>query len=399
MVCAPLRVAPASAPSPQRPVSTPSPTLRSRLTQAGSATHPVSQASSPKPLLITLLCVLLLASCSERSHELVVSGLTMGTTYTVRVVAPPTQLTPHTLRSMVEEELARVDATMSGYRNDSEIVRFNTARTTDWLEISPELAYVVSAALEVARRSNGAFDVTAAPLVRLWGFGPAADEHAPLPDAVAIASVRSRVGSSLVHLQFQPPSIRKDEPLLEIDLNAIAPGYAVDRIATRLEQSHVKRYLVDVGGEIRTRGTNREGKRWRVAVENPSRIDAPPLAVLEVADRAIATSGGYRQFVEKEGQRFSHTIDPRTGAPVAHRLASVVVAHDLAMYADAWATAYNVLGPEEGYELAVRLNMAAMFIIYDSCDDVGISLRVKMTPEFERAWGSGVRSETVGCRL
>src|SRR5690606_8116023 len=129
-------------------------------------------------------------------------------------------------------------------------------------------------------------------------------------------------------------------------------------------------------------GRNKEGKRWRVAVEDPSRTGIEPLVVLNLSDQAIATSGDYRQYVEKDGQRFSHTIDPRTGAPIRHRLASVVVAHELAMYADAWATAYNVLGPDAGYELAARLGMAAMFIS-GSSDGSNGTLLVKMTPSFE----------------
>lgn len=338
----------------------------------------------PLTRLRSFLCLLpvLLSGCAERSPEFVLSGPTMGTTYTVRIVAPPPQLTAHVVRSIIEQELERVDVSMSGYRNDSEIARFNATHSNDWVECSPELAHVMHAALEISRDSGGAFDVTVTPLVRLWGFGPEADEGTPLPGAAAIARARTHVGSTLVRVQLDPPAVRKEEPSVTIDLNGIAPGYAVDRIATRLEENDVTRYLVDIGGEIRARGRNKEGKRWRVAVEDPSRTGIEPLVVLNLSDQAIATSGDYRQYVEKDGQRFSHTIDPRTGAPIRHRLASVVVAHELAMYADAWATAYNVLGPDAGYELAARLGMAAMFIS-GSSDGSNGTLLVKMTPSFE----------------
>lgn len=311
----------------------------------------------------------------------------MGTTYTVRIVSPPDSLSAYEARIAIEEELRAIDESMSAYRADSELSKFNAAKAHDWIDVSRQLATVVAAALEVSRRSNGAFDITVAPLVNLWGFGPAGAQRERIPDAMAIAAAKASVDYEALHVRADPPALRKEAPALEIDLNGIAPGYAVDRIAAHLDALDVDHYMVDIGGEIRVRGRNATGELWRVAVERPkeeglkegSHESSAAFAVLHLADKAVATSGEYRHYIRKGGRRYSHTIDPRTGVPIAHTLASVVVVHDQAMYADAWATAYNVLGPTEGYELAVRLAMPVMFIVEENG-----ALEARMTPTFKQ---------------
>lgn len=303
----------------------------------------------------------------------------MGTTYSVKVVDAPRAMTPHSLRLTVEAELARVDAMMSGYRSDSEISRFNASRSTDWVPVSDEVALVVAAALRVSASSDGAFDVTLAPLVRLWGFGPQGEAPARLPDEALIAAVRGRVGFRKLHVRPTPAALRKDIASLSVDLNGIAPGYAVDRLAQRFDALELSDYLIEIGGEVRARGRNVDGVPWRIAVERPASPDGEPFAILQVSDMAVTTSGEYRHYYDLEGQRYSHTIDPRTQHPVRHVLASVVVVHSAAMYADAWATAFNVLGAEEGYLLAARRSLPVMFI-----HRRGGELIAKMTPAFEQ---------------
>lgn len=347
---------------------------------APDAARVAEPSLAPAPLLklqtAAIVCLFLLSGCHADRSEIVLSGPTMGTTYTVRIVSPG-EISAHDVRVLIEQELSVVDATMSGYREDSELSRFNASGSTAWFEVSESLATVVKAALEVRAESGGAFDVTIAPLVDLWGFGPSGNEGASLPTEAELAAVRESVNGTRLHARESPPALRKDAAEIEIDLNGIAPGYAVDRIAARLDALALKHYMVDVGGEIRVRGRNKEGELWRIAVERPRDRDRQAFAALRLDGESVATSGEYRHFVLRDGQRYSHTIDPRTGSPIRHSLASVVVVHPRAMYADAWATAYNVLGPREGYELAMRLSMPVMFII----EEHG-ALKATMTPAF-----------------
>jgi thiamine biosynthesis lipoprotein len=288
----------------------------------------------------------------------------MGTTYAITVARPPSGLEPHEVRDAIDEELASIDRAMSGYRADSEISRFNMALTTEWVEVSPALAEVVQAALKVSEDSQGAFDITVAPLVSAWGFGAATQIRADLPDPKLLLQLQETVGYRKLHVRKTPAALRKDVAALSVDLNGIAPGFAVDRIASRFDALGFANYMIDIGGEIRVRGHNAEGEKWRIAVEEPiESAHGIPFRILSLQDAAVATSGEYRHYYYRNGKRYSHTIDPRTAQPVNHDLASVVVVHQESMYADAWATAYNVLGYQAGYELALQLRMPVLFIV------------------------------------
>ncbi len=304
----------------------------------------------------------------------------MGTTYTVSIVAPPEGLTAHAVRVLVEAELQAVDESMSGYREDSEVSRFNATGSTEWVDASPAFVRVVDAALQVCNRSNGAFNISVAPLVQAWGFGPQESVSAELPSEANITRLREAVNGERLQTRMDSPALRKLDATIRIDLNGIAPGYAVDKIASRLDALAVRNYMIDIGGEIRVRGRNSKGAPWRIAVELPEPGSRQPFTVLPLTDTAIATSGEYRHFRVMNGRRYSHTIDPRTGSPIARTSGSVVVVHEEAMYADAWATAFNVLGPVEGYELAMRLEIPVMFVVERK---VG-GFEAKMTPAFER---------------
>ena len=330
--------------------------------------------------LVPLAFTALLFGCHSEPSEIALSGPTMGTTYTVSIVAPPEGLTAHAVRVLVEAELQAVDESMSGYREDSEVSRFNATGSTEWVDASPALVHVVDAALEVCDRSAGAFDITVAALVQAWGFGPQESVSAELPSEAQITRLRQAVNGPRLETRMELPALRKLDATIRIDLNGIAPGYAVDKIASRLDALAVRNYLVDVGGEIRVRGRNREGARWRIALEQPEPANRQPFTVLRLTDTAIATSGEYRHFRIMNGRRYTHTIDPRTGSPITRTSGSVVVIHEEAMYADAWATAFNVLGPVEGYELAVRLEMPVMFVVERRSGE----FEATMTPAFKQ---------------
>jgi thiamine biosynthesis lipoprotein len=220
---------------------------------------------------------------------------------------------------------------------------------------------VLKVAEFVSLRSDGAFDITVGPLVEAWGFGSrGAEEQAP--SERSLQALLSDVGYRLLVLDAAEKKLRKTRPAVEVDLSAIAKGYGVDRIAEALDGLGHHEYLVELGGELRARGQRLDGNPWRVAIEKPSEDLRRIHQVLELKNRAMATSGDYRNYYELDGRRISHTLDPRSGRPLDHSLASVSVLHERAVLADAWATALNVLGENAGYTLAIEEGLAAYFI-------------------------------------
>ncbi|MEA3642333.1 MAG: FAD:protein FMN transferase [Lamprobacter sp.] len=317
--------------------------------------------ASASVVLVSL--VLMLVGCGQDSEQrlLVLRGATMGTTYSLQVVDPPGAFDRSALAEQVRARLSAINDLMSTYQPSSELSRFNASSTTDWFLVSPELVAVVSAGQAVSEASNGAFDITVGPLVNLWGFGPTPSAE-DLPTAGEIQAARARVGWRQLEVRTQPPALRKSRPDLYVDLSAIAKGYAVDQLAALVESQGVSDYLVEIGGELHGRGVNGRGEPWQIAIERPNASQREVFQVVALRDIGMATSGDYRNFVEIDGQRYSHTIDPATGQPVRHRLASVTVLADDCMQADAWATALLVLGPEPGLALAEQRGLAALFI-------------------------------------
>src|SRR6185503_245432 len=244
--------------------------------------------------IFALSCMLLCAACARSPQELELSGPTMGTTYTVKVAAPPVSLDSARLRATIDDVLAQIDRSMSGYRSDSEVARFNASASTQWYEVSGDLAALAQAALDISEKSVGAFDITVAPLAQLG----------------------ASVGYRKLHVQLDPPALRKDVAELSIDLNGIAPGFAVDRLAARLEALHAENFMIDIGGEIRARGHNAHGDPWHIAIERPVDTQRAPYAGVWLNGASVSTSGEYRDYYERDGRRYSHTIDPRTRQPL-----------------------------------------------------------------------------------
>jgi len=293
----------------------------------------------------------------------VFSGPTMGTRYTVRVVMPAgDEAANERIRAAIDGELARVDRLFSRWDPASEISRLNAHASTEPFPVSAEMV----AALDLGRRASeltgGAFDVTVAPLVEAWGFGPGR-RPPEVPGAEALAVLRARVGYRSLSLDAVRRTVAKAKPDVACDVAALAGGWASDRIAAALVALGHPDVLVDVGGEVTARGRRPDGGRWRVAVEWPDRTRERGL-VIELSDAAVATSGDYRNaWTDERGRRHSHILDPRTGEPVAHGLASATVAHGDGAWADAMATALLVLGPDEGRALAARERLAARLVV------------------------------------
>jgi thiamine biosynthesis lipoprotein len=305
------------------------------------------------------------------------TGATMGTQYSVKLAMPRSEDDRDRLHQGIREVLAEINQQMSTWDPDSEISRFNRHASSDPFAVSPAFAALVADALEVTRRSGGAFDVTVGPLVDAWGFGPPGrPDEVPTPER--LTQLRARVGADKLQVRLEPPTLTKSHPELSIDLSAIAKGYAVDRLAELLEGEGIDGYLVEIGGEVRARGTNGAGRPWRLGIEEPRPGTREVWAVLELRKGGLATSGNYRNSYERDGVRYVHTLDPVQGRPVEHRGASVSVLHPRCALADAWATALMVVGPDRALAMA-RQNGLQAHVIASTPD----GLKASMTPGFQ----------------
>ena len=323
-----------------------------------------SEMTPIRPVLLSLICFLCLSACQperpDQMHEF--TGLTMGTTWSVMIHGATLPHSTQHLQAQFDAILNRVNLQMSSYLPKSELSRINNTDSTDWLSVSASLMHVLQAARELSRLTRGAFDVSVGPLVNLWGFGP--EQDFTVPGEEQIDTALRLVGYQKLQLDPAASSLKKAAAGMYIDLSAIAKGYGVDEIADYLERLQLHNYLVEIGGEIRARGVNDKNRPWQIGIEQPVAGQRGVRKIIKLENMAMATSGDYRNYFEKDGTRYSHTIDPRTGYPVSHGFASVTVLHPSTMLADAWATGLLVLGPERGLELARQNGLAAYFIIH-----------------------------------
>jgi thiamine biosynthesis lipoprotein len=315
---------------------------------------------------LTLLAFLatigtLVLGCAKSSKEIRLIGATMGTQYAITVADSSNGVTKAELRSDIEAMLEKINRLMSTYDSASEISVINRQRSTNWLAISDELLVVLSAAKAVHQISNGAFDVTVAPLVDLWGFG-ATKEKGFVPDPNAVRDARRSVGSGRFELRGSPPGLKKMDRDVAFDLSGIAKGYAVDEIAETLKTRGLTNFLVNIGGEMRASGTNNSGKAWRIGIETPTVGERGIAQTIALRDTGLASSGNYRNNFVVDGVQYGHTIDPTTGQPTQHLLLAASVIHPSAMIADAWSTALMSMGPDAALEVSTNVGVAAMLL-------------------------------------
>ena len=314
-----------------------------------------------------LLLVIVLTSCdsaqqSAKHNQFSYSDWIMGTTFNIKAPELPGCVDGEQLKAEIMSLLVEIDGQMSTYKYDSELSKINTNTTTDKIVVSTALFKVLTEAQRIGALSGGAFDITVGPLVNLWGFGP--DKTVTeAPSAQLIEQALEKTGNDSLLLDKASQSIEKLKPKIYLDLSALAKGYAVDQVAALLESKQVSDFLVEIGGELKLKGHNRDKKAWRIAVEKPDAESRTIQAVLSATDIAIASSGDYRNFFEQDGQRYSHTIDPRTGWPISHNLVSVTVLNKSTMTADALATAFMVLGAKRGLALAEQKKIAVLFYV------------------------------------
>lgn len=304
---------------------------------------------------------ILLVACSRQPEfqTVVFSGPTMGTTYSVKIVIKPErQAVVKKQQAAIDELLKAFNQSLSTYISDSEIVTLSQSPVNEWLEVSPRFMGILKLSNQISELSGGAFDATVGPLVNLWGFGPDWRKN-QAPSDKAIQAAMANIGYGSVEVDELGLRIRKHKPV-GLDFSAIAKGYAVDEIAELLWQQGFHHFMVEIGGELRLHGHNGQGKPWRIGVESPQ-ADGKirPIGLSEVG---LATSGDYRNYFEQEGVRFSHTIDPTTGKPITHNLASVTVVAETAAKADALATAFSVMGGDKAMALADKEGIAIYMI-------------------------------------
>jgi FAD:protein FMN transferase len=325
-----------------------------------AAAAAIPPAGSARRVLIPLdvAPAVRLRGADAQVHAL--GGATMGTGWSVKLVAP--SVPASSLRAGIEAVLDRVIAQMSTWIAESDISRFNGAPAGTWHVLPDDFLRVLRAALTVAAQSGGAYDPTVGALVDLWGFGPHGVPRRPGDAAIAAA----RADCGWQHLKVEG-SRALQRGSLRLDLSSIAKGFAVDAVSAHLAGRGIADHLVEIGGELRGQGIKPDGSPWWVALERPAaergEQDRTLDTIVALHGLSVATSGDSRRFFISDGRRFSHTIDPRTGYPVPERAASVTVLHQHCIYADAWASALLVLGPEEGLVLAERLRLPVRFIV------------------------------------
>lgn len=318
--------------------------------------------------LWALALSLFLVACSNEPNQQVlkIQGATMGTQYHIAWVGLESDTTT-ALQAQIDARLVAINKSMSTYDPSSELSRLNKGELAKDaqgnMRISAELTEVLAKSLEIWQLSGGKFDVTVGPLVNLWGFGPDARRDSA-PAAELIAERLAKIGSQHLKLDVPAQKLRMDSPQY-VDLSAIAKGWGVDQMALLLEKQGIHNYMVEIGGEVRTKGQKPDQQPWRIAIErpNPEFMEQQAALIIAPRDTGIATSGSYRNYFENNGVRYSHTIDPATGYPITHKLVSITVLHKETGMADGWATAIDVAGPDLGLQLAETYKLPVYMLV------------------------------------
>lgn len=312
-----------------------------------------------KHLLIFAVTLLLLA-CNKPPELQKISGNAQGTTYHISFWSQKPVDTAN-IKQMIEAEFTRIDEQLSNYRKDSAIEQLNATISTEPLAVSAEIIGLIEQARAVSLLSDGCYDLTIKPLFELWGFK---DDKLSIPDKASLQKALQTVGFEQIKI-VDANHLQKLNPQLRIDLSSIAQGYSVSRMVSILEQQGIENYLVEVGGELQTRGKKPDTSAWRIALEKPlssERTMQKVVTINRAEPLAVMTSGTYRHYFDKDGKRYSHILDAKTGSPVNHDTVSVTVLHDNPTQADAWSTALLCLGKTRGMEAANKAGIAALFI-------------------------------------
>ena len=306
-----------------------------------------------------LISILLLSACSSEPEIIKLSGSTQGTTWHVSYWDNQNH-DKEKIQLELDAELVRIDSVLSNYRDDSIITQVNNNQDTQDIKTDAELIYLIEEARKVHSASQGCYDLTIQPLFKLWGF---TKKSLHIPSPAEISEVMYSVG--MEKIQTHENYIQKQLGKVHIDVSSIGQGYSVTKLANLLDKKGIQNYLVEIGGELQTRGQKPNQDAWRVAIERPLPEATGFQKVITIVTQnptAIMTSGTYRHYYDEAGKRYSHILDARTGAPVTHSTVSVTVIHESPTVADAWSTALLCLGTEEGLKIANSNNLSVLFI-------------------------------------
>jgi FAD:protein FMN transferase len=332
------------------------------------ARHGLRVGSTALRCLVVVL-PLVFSACSRTREPAQFAGPAMGTSYHVTVSGAESLLERRAVQSAIDRVLFEAERHLSTYDDSSELARLNRDESRSWQDVSPALFIVLQEAHDVSELTGGSFDVTVAPLLSLWGYqtggvvaGSQTSFRVPTPDQLEQA--RMSVGFARLELRTAPRmSVRKSANGMRLTVDGIAPGYAVDRIATELGILGHADFIVEIGGEVRAAGQRPEGGPWRIAIEAPLATEREALVGLRLRNAAVSTSGDYRDVrIDAEGHRYSHTIDPRTGRTTSGALTAVTVIDANAIRADAYATALMVMGTEAGLAWTQAHRVPALFV-------------------------------------
>ncbi|PWJ34103.1 FAD:protein FMN transferase [Sediminitomix flava] len=300
----------------------------------------------------------------EKPTHFYVKGITMGVVpYNVKYIDEESR----DFREPIDDLLVAFNQSLSTYIPDSEISTFN--KSNEFNFTSNFFYPVLVRGEEIYKETKGAFDPTIQPLVNRWGFGP--EEEDKIPTQAEVDSLKELVNYSKIH--FDKKGVKKDDPRMQLDFSAIAKGYAVDLVADLLREEGINNFMVEIGGELVCGGINEKGKPWLIGIDNPEAKGAQDgIAYVRISDKALATSGNYRNFYEKDGKKYWHTIDPRTGYPAKSNMISASVITNDCMSADSYATAFMVMGFEEAKALVEKNKDLEAILIYDNNGELGV---------------------------
>ena len=311
--------------------------------------------------ILYIIAALLLVACTRPSVYRNDSGRVFGTYYKIIYSAPAD------LHEGIVVALQSVNASLSTFDSTSIISRINQNDTN--VVVDSLFTVVFTTAQQVSEQTSGAFDITVAPLVNAWGFG---FDPTRTRSQATLDSLKACVGYQKINLK--EGKVTKQMPCVQLDASAIAKGLGCDVVAQYLESQGVEHYLVDIGGELKLKGQNDKGKNWRIGIQQPAEnsllVSNDVAAILSLTDVGVATSGNYRQFYYQDGKKISHTIDPRTAAPCSHNLLSTTVVAPTTMLADAYATAFMVLGDRDSIEAVAKANQLAVYLLYAEQDTI-----------------------------
>ena len=300
-----------------------------------------------------------LTACTQPDPIQRISGPAQGSTFTVSFWSEQ-ELDKNSLETQLKDELDRIDLLMSNYRPDSVIEAFNAQQTQEPVEVGEELVQLVDIARQVSAHSEGCYDLTVKPYFELWGFR---GDKLTKPSIEQIQTLKQTIG--LDKISSKESSLTKLNPALRIDVSSIAQGYTVGQLAKILDKAGIENYLVEVGGELVSKGKKPEAKAWRVAIEKPLPDSQKLQKIISVQQNeplSIMTSGTYRHFYDQDGVRYSHVLDARTGSPVTHNTVSTTILIPDPTWGDAWSTAFLCMGSEQGLKVADKLKLPVLFI-------------------------------------